>query len=306
MALRLAAAQRCVRVYLPNLRAVVNHFRTFSSHSQEDSYGTTSRGLEDTDITQVEWPDPALGPLRPVNRHFPLPGQIGATNQSSSEINAKPEELPHYFGDPLTLLPAQPCERHLGVLAHYLNHELKNSVKDMTEPFENTMPKPSDMLECVAYDCPQILRKDFSDLFPDRDISLGPFTALTLSQRTKNDMSAWSYDVEMEREELLETFMYGAMEICNALQKNGFWADFIDPSTGRPFNGPHTNASFCETDERYRRLGFQIEDLGCCKVIRHSLWGTHAYVSCLFTNAPIYHPIIHQLTKKYLQSVSSD
>lgn len=46
---------------------------------------------------------------------------------------------------------------------------------------------------------------DFSDLFPDRDISLGPFTALTLSQRTKNDMSAWSYDVEMEREELLET-----------------------------------------------------------------------------------------------------
>ncbi|PVD30905.1 hypothetical protein C0Q70_10180 [Pomacea canaliculata] len=193
-------------------------------------------------VTQVEWPDPALGPLRPVNRHFPLPGQIGATNQSSSDINAKPEELPHYFGDPLTLLPAQPCERHLGVLAHYLNHELKNSVKDMTEPCENTMPKPSDMLECVAYDCPQILRKDFSDLFPDRDISLGPFTALTLSQRTKNDMSAWSYDVEMEREELLETF-----------------------------NGPHTNASFCETDERYRRLGFQIEDLGCCK-----LFATHS------------------------------
>lgn len=28
--------------------------------------------------------------------------------------------------------------------------------------------------------------------------------------------------------------MHGAMEICNSLQKNGFWADFIDPSTGKP------------------------------------------------------------------------
>ena len=29
-------------------------------------------------------------------------------------------------------------------------------------------------------------------------------------------------------------FMHGAMEICDALKKNGFWADFIDPITGKP------------------------------------------------------------------------
>lgn len=78
-----------------------------------------------------------------MNRHFPLPGQIGATNQSSSEINAKPEELPHYFGDPLTLLPAQPCERHLGVLAHYLNHELKVSLGHVVSGSSESVHSPS-------------------------------------------------------------------------------------------------------------------------------------------------------------------
>ena len=33
----------------------------------------------------------------------------------------------------------------------------------------------------------------------------GPFTVITLSQHTENDMSMWSMEVESEREALLET-----------------------------------------------------------------------------------------------------
>jgi len=139
-------------------------------------------------------------------------------------------------------------------------------------------------------------------LFPDRtgekSLTSGgsDLTVITLSQHTRNDMSGWSEAVEMEREELLAKFIAGAKEICNSLKQLGFWADFIDPSSGMPYFGAHTNATLFETDEGYKSLGFDIDDLGCCKVIRHSVWGTNAYVGSLFTNAPMQLPVIQQLT----------
>lgn len=44
---------------------------------------------------------------------------------------------------------------------------------------------------------------DFADLFPGRDVTFGPLTVVTLTQKTKSDMSEWSEVVEYEREELV-------------------------------------------------------------------------------------------------------
>jgi hypothetical protein len=41
----------------------------------------------------------------------------------------------------------------------------------------------------------------------------GNFTVITVSQKTKEDMSGWSMEVEAEREELLESVSYH-LKVC--------------------------------------------------------------------------------------------
>ncbi|KAM7406821.1 hypothetical protein PAMA_002841 [Pampus argenteus] len=139
-------------------------------------------------------------------------------------------------------------------------------------------------VECAIQTCPELLKKDFQSMFPEAPSS--GMMVVTVTQKTQNNMTAWCAEVDQERELMLDKFVDGAKEICYALQREGFWADFIDPSSGLAFFGSYTNNTLFETDDRYRHLGFQIEDLGCCRVIQHSLWGTHIFVGTIFTNAP--------------------
>ena len=48
--------------------------------------------------------------------------------------------------------------------------------------------------------------------------------------------------------------------------------------------GRHTNTTMFESDEKYRLLGFRIEDLGCCKVICHKEFGRKVFVGTIFTS----------------------
>ena len=50
--------------------------------------------------------------------------------------------------------------------------------------------------------------------------------------------------------------------------------------------GARSNAKLVETDDRFNQLGFTVDDLGCCKVIRHKIWGTNVFVGVIFTDAP--------------------
>lgn len=280
-------------MYLPNLRAAVSHFRAFSWQSNENHHSYKVVGESSSDSSTV-WPDSKLGPFGPRDKRFPLPGTVGTTLVPSPN---KPTDVqPREIIEPEALFETLPTEKQGRVLEQAM--EEVEFLEETTEESSHLSPNADELLECVAYECPQIMRKDFADLFPWMDIMHGHFTIITVCQKTREDMTGWSLAVEEEREKLLGSFVQGATEICQELQKAGFWADFIDPSCGKPFlSTEYTNASLYETDERYKKLGFEIEDLGCCKVIRHHVWGTHSYVGCIFTNASTRHPLLEIMTK---------
>ena len=117
-------------------------------------------------------------------------------------------------------------------------------------------------LHCELNDAPTLLKREVAALFPDRDIINKNLSVITLSQRTTNDMTGWSDDIEKEREALVEHFVSAAKELCGRLKNDGYWSDFIDPASGKPYYGQYTNTTMFETDEKFRLLGFRIEDLG--------------------------------------------
>ena len=57
------------------------------------------------------------------------------------------------------------------------------------------------------------------------------------------------------------------------LNQKQYWADFIDPSNGKPYYGTSTSDTLFETDERLRYFGINSVDLGCCRVIEHLQYG---------------------------------
>ncbi|KAL6056529.1 Methylmalonic aciduria and homocystinuria type D protein, mitochondrial [Balamuthia mandrillaris] len=104
-------------------------------------------------------------------------------------------------------------------------------------------------------------------------------------QRAANDMSGYSFDTTEERDKLSAKFVKHAQLVCRHVKEKGHWADFIDPSSGIPFFGEPVNTVFMETDEVIGLLGYDILELGCCKVVSHAAWGTFATLAVFVTTA---------------------
>ncbi|XP_026126739.1 methylmalonic aciduria and homocystinuria type D protein, mitochondrial-like isoform X1 [Carassius auratus] len=270
--------------YLPGLHVLVHRVagaRTFSGASCSDETHLHS-STPDT-AQRTVWPDETMGPFGPQDKHFQLAGNMGFDCHLEGAVEQRTSAMDDVMPDVLTAQSSS--ERHGFIVAQFISelHESdKTSAEQNLDKAEHFFDHSS--VECAIQSCPESLKKDLKSMFPE-----APSTAMmvvTVTQKTQNDMTAWTEQVDQEREELLDKFVAGAKEICHALRTEGFWADFIDPSSGLAFFGPYTNNTLFETDERYRHLGFRIEDLGCCKVIRHVLWGTHVFVGTLFTTAP--------------------
>ncbi|XP_022078294.1 metabolism of cobalamin associated Db isoform X2 [Acanthochromis polyacanthus] len=273
--------------YLPGLHVLVHRVVGARTFSVAGSSGSDEPHLAITvsDIgLQTVWPDESMGPFGPQDKRFQLPGNMGFDCHLEGLAQQQQKSLPHKIVPDVLSAPSS-NKRHEFVLTQFIgeffgedNPASSQNVRAAEKYFDNSS------VECALQSCPELLKKDFQSMFPDAPSS--GMMVVTVTQKTQNDMTSWCAEVEQEREQMLDKFVDGAKEICYALQREGFWADFIDPSSGLAFFGSYTNNALFETDDRYRYLGFQIEDLGCCRVIRHSLWGTHVFVGTIFTNAP--------------------
>lgn len=305
----LCSKERIIVVYARNLQSLCAGKRAFSGQGRNNSNETAPP----PDVKEVSgesldtWLDIKAGIFGPSDQRLPLPGNVGLCQQLEPN-----QRMPIVYQrqNQLKVVP--------DVLTEKTNHEHQIQTLDQCNPKEVTtaieehiqgslreMPLPSDILECRAQQCPDLVKKDFLDLFPGRNLKDGPLAVVTLSQKTQHDMSSWSEEMELEREELIEYFIVAAEDICSSLQREGFWADFIDPTSGRPYHGQFTNATLFETDERYRYMGFRIDDLGCCKVISHRLWGTHVFVGAIFTNAAVDSDVLEQALNKHQKNQMS-
>ncbi|NXV66362.1 MMAD protein, partial [Molothrus ater] len=280
--------------YLPGFYSLLRRVGNAKAFSTAGSSGSDEPHVAAAppDLSpRTVWPDELMGPFGPQDQRFQLPGNMGfgCHLHGTASQRARPApSLPDLLAEPSA------GDRHEFVMAQCISEfqgsdaPQKQQINNAETYFENAK------VECAVQACPELLRKDFQSLFPEANPKR--LTVLTVTQKSQHDMSVWSQEVEDEREMLLENFINGAKEICYAISAEGYWADFIDPSSGLAFFGPYSNNPLLETDERYRHLGFAVDDLGCCKVIRHNLWGTHVLVGSIFTNAEPDSPIMRRLS----------
>jgi len=263
---------------------IVGGTRAWRNETQE---GSSTEVFVYKPESQVTWPDHKLGVLGVKDPNFRLPGNTGI-----SLTGEFPESNPNnsdkkFKADIFTEPTNKESQVHaLYSASDYIKYT-PGSEGSVCVDLLDEYPRIIEMqnIEISVHDTPMLLRKEMASLFPGQNIESGTFTTITYSQHTELDMSTWSDQVEEEREAKMETFVQVAKEICGRLKEEGYFADFIDPCSGTPYYGSHTNTTMFETDEKFRALGFRIEDLGCCKVISHPQFGRNVFVGTIMTNA---------------------
>uniref|UniRef100_A0A3B4APB1 Uncharacterized protein n=1 Tax=Periophthalmus magnuspinnatus TaxID=409849 RepID=A0A3B4APB1_9GOBI len=275
---RLVISKTTGRQTLAALR--VTKTRTFSAASSDEPYIAASPA--DSGQRTV-WPDESMGPFGPQDQRFQLPGNVGfdCHLEGLNQSKKTPQNVHKTVPDVLTAPSSS--ERHHFVLAQFVNefHHFMSICK-ADHYFNQTET------DCTINSCPELLRKDLELMFPT--VPPSAITVVTVTQK-----SSRLDDVRQDDHQLFDRFVNGAKEMCFALWTAGYWADFIDPTTGTAFFASTSSQNPLSTEEELRNLGFHIEVSASCTVIRHILRGTPMFVGTVFTNAPTHSAAIARL-----------
>nr|XP_046238553.1 metabolism of cobalamin associated Da [Scatophagus argus] len=262
----------------------VGRARPFSAASSDEPYVVVSP----TDSgPRTVWPDENMGPFGPQDQRFQLPGNAGFDCHLEGIGNQK--KTPVHRTVPDVLTAPSSTERQQFILAQFINefHGKLGPISTRVHKAEQYFNQGG--TDCSVSSCPELLKKDLEQLFPSAPVT--PITVVTITQKSRQFEEA----AEEDRDQLLHRFVSGAKEMCFSLWTAGYWADFIDPTTGAAFFASSSNQTTLRTEDELRHLGFHIEVSGSCTVIRHILRGTPLFVGTVFTNAPSHSAAIARL-----------
>lgn len=110
-------------------------------------------------------------------------------------------------------------------------------------------------LKISTQKCPILLRKNLHELFPAPEVIAEneKLTLITLSQA--------SLAGDLSHEKSAIEFVHAAREICSRLRLHGFWSDFLNPFSGRPFHSYHQKSLYKLNDTRFRGLCMKFEEI---------------------------------------------
>ncbi|KAM9766450.1 metabolism of cobalamin associated Da [Menidia menidia] len=282
---RLVLSQAAGRRALALVRA--GRTRTFSAASSDEPYISVSPA--DSGPRTV-WPDESMGPFGPQDQRFQLPGNVGFDCHLEGVEDQR--KAPVHRTVPDVLTAPSSAERHQFILAQFVNefHGHLGPVSTRVHRAEQYFGQTE--ADCSISSCPELLRKELELLFP-----AAPAAAITVVTVTQRSGRRPEEAAEQDGDQLLHKFVSGAKEMCFALWTAGYWADFIDPTTGSAFFASPSGAGVlrAEPPAPPPRGGFHIEVSGSCTVIRHVASGTPLFVGAVFTNAPADSPAVARL-----------
>ncbi|XP_030386486.1 methylmalonic aciduria and homocystinuria type D homolog, mitochondrial [Scaptodrosophila lebanonensis] len=130
-------------------------------------------------------------------------------------------------------------------------------------------------LEFSCCQCPMLIRESLLELFPVRAVNQrdANITLITLS---------YEGDIELGATK----FVLAARDISDRLLSLGYWSDFINPFSGRPYYVPRDGSKLYKQDYRFRGINMRLSMHNDCLVIAAEDDVNTCFSGTVYTTAP--------------------
>ncbi|XP_023300750.1 uncharacterized protein LOC111682979 isoform X2 [Lucilia cuprina] len=139
---------------------------------------------------------------------------------------------------------------------------------------KNSEKKP--MLKFSVNECPSLIKKSLHELFPAPEVvSSDKLALMTLRFNGDSEIGA-------------RKFVLAAREITARLRLHGYWADFMNPFSGKPFYSWSSGKNLYKIDKRFRGLNMKLNKHNECVVISSDAEDNaeNAFSGSIYSNAP--------------------